>query len=363
MQFDTNVFRKFIFDYAFRLCGDGDKVDAQEGFRDFKRGWNDLMATESGEAMAHLVKCAELAIESQARLYVIMDGDEYLGCSILGSGFAIYNGSSWVVSNSAEDFKASLRCLDPHQSAVASLEAVLGRLALTSSYTGSTSLGDLEDPSSLVAVLEGLKLKDVDPKEIGNLDNALRRLNFRGDGFRKAHEPNDVKWFLDQFFNHDTPKLQKPCYIASCRMDLTDKATILLSSFGPDAPSFWNNKGVEIACIAQEVYRVENGKRKKSEEDVFANMPEAILVSPKPLTVAIGDWAGYVLTKKAVKFDLKERAARHRNKGIIAEEIKKEVWALLVKGLQTVKRVDVGKGKDREAAASFDDAFAAFLGA
>jgi hypothetical protein len=63
--------------------------------------------------------------------------------------------------------------------------------------------------------------------------------------------------------------------------------------------------------------------------DDFGNMPDKILITPKPLTIAVQDMVK-VIEKGKVKMDTDERAARYRNISVDHEETRKLLWKGLI---------------------------------
>jgi hypothetical protein len=137
-----------------------------------------------------------------------------------------------------------------------------------------------------------------------------------------------------------------------------------LSRFGPEAPSFWNDRGSEIPCKPVEKSVVTTGgKRKLGESDVFGNMPVRILVTPKPLLIAVKDMEK-VMEKGKVKMDVTERAGKHRNISMESEETKKRVWKGLVEicGDSGKKQKIAVEDGSSQAAVDIDDIMAKLLG-
>jgi hypothetical protein len=79
-------------------------------------------------------------------------------------------------------------------------------------------------------------------------------------------------------------------------------------------------------------------------------MPERLLITPKPLSVAIRDMRKVVETK-SVKMDFAERAGGFRNISIVSEPVRKRIWGALI-DLDDVespkKKQKTGQGVDDE---------------
>jgi hypothetical protein len=89
-------------------------------------------------------------------------------------------------------------------------------------------------------------------------------------------------------------------------------------------------RGREIICKPLDTtVSTTGGKRKIGNADTYGNMPVRILITPKPLSVAVKDMEK-VIEKGRVKMDVDERAGRYRNISVEHEETKKLMWKGLV---------------------------------
>lgn len=359
---DPNTFKDFVFAHCMRLLG-ADRKSVQDTYISLRRGFNSLSTTPAGKALSHILVCARLALQGQARLYVIVENKKYFGCVLLGSGFDVCTGGhKWVSAYSREQLRRDLSFLDPHLAAVEGLRSGLERMKIADKYTGSVTFTTVDNPSELDSLLRGLTLKDADDDVVGEISSAISRLNFRGNGYRSVSNPADLIWFLKTFFSSDIVELTIPCYIPSVKQDRSDRLFILLSAFGPDAPSLWNEKGKEFLCQSLDKEIVVDGKRKRTGDlDIFGNMPEALLVTPKPILVALKDWQKFILVKKAIKIDLTERAGKNRNKGIVDDDTRKAIWTLLVDGMKGIGGPTAKKARVESEEVNQDDAIAEFL--
>ncbi|RKF82659.1 hypothetical protein GcC1_012034 [Golovinomyces cichoracearum] len=110
--------------------------------------------------------------------------------------------------------------------------------------------------------------------------------------------PQMVTKMLATLTANTTIPLTTPTYLPSVRAPFSSDFFKLLSRFGPDAPSFWNDRGSEIVCKAvKRSVASTGGKRKVGEDDIYWNMPSKLLITPKPLLIAVKD------LEKSVKKD------------------------------------------------------------
>jgi hypothetical protein len=353
---------RFVHSYLFKLLG-STMQECQTNYADFRRGFNSLATTDVGMALTHIGFGIDLAIRTQSRCFVICDNGRYMGCALLGARFAIFDSTRWVAPVDAEILRADLSAIDPHVASVRSLVEKFGELSTTDAYDGP-GVGEetFADPSNLIDVFAGLRLDMLGDDE-RELNRLCRNLNYMGDGYL-ARNPQTIAEVLTTLFSDSPVELCRPTYIPSIRADLKSRTFRLLSRFGPEAPSFWNDRGQEFECKPREVPQTSGTKRKIGEMDIYANLPLRLLVTPKPLDVAVRDM-GKVIEKGCVRMDLKERAGKNRNMSIEAETMKKEIWKVLVDGLQDVgtkKRKVVSGGLEKEGVEEFDDALNALLG-
>jgi len=309
-------------------------------------------------ALTHIMMMVKIALDTQTRLFVVLEDGVYKGSVILGSGFKVFDGASWKepVTNLAED----LEFLDPTLRSIREIARMLSNLKLEGSYSGPDFTKDfIETPNKLVSVFSGFSFDSIGAETIAKLDSLFQGLNLRGAGF-EAMNPQNVLKFVESFFSDEPAIIQRPTYIPAIRAPIESKSFVLLSRFGPEAPSFWNEKGSEITVAAASSG---SGKRKRDDEELYGYMPKEFHIIPKPLHIAHRDFHK-VLQKGAVKMDLKERARGFRTIGLIKETAIKPIWKALVEGLENHSGDEVVVAKKRKVDAplpDYDDVLAKFL--
>jgi hypothetical protein len=281
---------------------------------------------------------------------MMFDAGKYHGFALLGARFAVYDNTRWVYPGSEAELRNAISELDPHESAVKSLVSKFGELASSGVYKGpevtETTFGD---PDNLISVFKGMTLASLDKEIEKDIDKNLRNLNYMGEGYL-ARNPQIVAEVLEGLVSGAYVKLTRPTYIPSIRIDIGGRVFAALSKFGPEAISFWNDRGVEIRCEAKEKVDVALRKRKVVGTDLYANMPEKIFISPKPLSVAVKDLER-VMQKGAIKADPSERAGRYRNTCVESEDMRKRIWKALisvVENPENTKRPRLQSGEEGE---------------
>jgi hypothetical protein len=352
---DVAVLKQKSFDLLFRNLG-SDRPACEIALRDLRRGYNSLAQTDEGIILGHLLVGVGLALETQTRLFAFFDKTSYLGFSLLGARFSLYNGTSWVLPVTPEVLRHDLLSLHPHTNAISELCDILNALNLESHYPQSVTQSDFHSLDATIGLLQKINISSLDDRDAREkeLNRLVRQLDYSKGGKYRVVSPGTVETFLKRFFGSDLVELEEPFFIPSYNAPFSDKAFRLLAAFGPDAPSFWNTRGVETSIRVKEVD--EKGVKKT---DVTGYCPNPFLVSMKPLLVSLTDFKT-VLQKKAVKVDQKERAKEYRNHSFSAETGGKVVWKVLVDNVPALKEVvEVKKTKAKEIAppADFDDTF------
>ncbi|RKF58535.1 hypothetical protein OnM2_067060 [Erysiphe neolycopersici] len=270
-----------------------------------------------------------LALETQSRCYVLIEKSQYQGFCLLGARYAIFANSKWFAADEEEVFRQSLTRIDPHECAVDDMTKMLERLKSTDQFERSSDRKLFSDPQLLVDELALLKLDEIEDDDIRELDRCVRNLNYIGNGYLTKNLQM-ITEMLTALNSQTEIRLAEPTYIPSIRSPFSSDIFKLLSRFGPEAPSFWNDRGSEIVWKAGEKTIVmSNGKRKIGEINIYMNMPSKIMITPKPLLIAVRDLEK-VVDKGKVKMDANERAGRYRHVSIEHDETKRKLWRELV---------------------------------
>jgi hypothetical protein len=361
LQPDQQSLMKFVHSHAFLLLG-STVQECQDNYALLRRGFNSLSTTDVGMALSHLGLGLEIALQTQGRCFAICDSNRYQGFALLGSRLAVFDSTKWVRSAEADILRDDLSVIDPHIASVRGLVSMFGELTAKEVYQGPpVTEATFSEPRNLIEVFDGIRLDSIGDQE-KEMNRLVRGLNYMGGGYL-ARNPQVLCEVLETLFSDAVVELDRPTYISSIRAPLGARSYRLLSHFGPEAPSLWNERGQEYECKAREVPQTTGTKRKIGEMDMFANLPSRLLVTPKPLEIAVKDMER-VIDKGCVRMDLKERAGRNRNMSIEAEKTRKDIWKVLVGGLHDTgnkkrKVADAAKGDEK---VGFDDALASLLG-
>jgi hypothetical protein len=347
IQPDHAVLNQFILKHLFQLLGKT-QGECQQLYIDIRRGVSSLATTDIGMVLSHIVLSVELALQTQARVFLIIHSNTYHGFVLLGTRFAIFDSTRWLCPLENDDLLDDLADMDPHESAVRTLVEKFGEMTAEDKYNGVVvSSETFGSPNNLVDVIKSIKLDKLVDDDERTLDNAFRALNYMGKGYLQQN-PQIVAEILETFFSDATIELDRPTYFPSIRTDVKSREFALLSRFGPDAPSLWNERGALFKCEAKEQSETSvGGKRKVGSLDTYGNMPVRLLVTPKPLATAVKDLVK-VVDQGGVKMDLKERAGKFKNMSVESEEMKKRIWKVLVDGLRDSNKKRKVSSKEKE---------------
>jgi len=335
----------------------------QSAYVELRHGVNSLATTTRGMELCHILLGIDLALETQSRCFVIIDKNKYLGFSLLGARFAIFSNTRWFAPASEEDMLLAISRMDPHESAVSDIVEKLEKLKASDHYEGLTVRSIFSEPSTLVEELSKLKMNELEEEDVRDLDRFVRNLNYMGTHYL-SQNPQMISDMLATLSSTKDISLARPTYLPSIKAPFNDRAFKLLSRFGPEAPSFWNDRGSEIVCKPVDKSVVSTGgKRKIGDSDIYGNMPVRLLITPKPLLIAVRDMNKVIETGK-VKMDVRERAGKYRNISLEHEETRKSVWKGLIDLCAgEVKRAKVDVDIDNEdGGVSIDDALLKLLG-
>ncbi|QMP84023.1 hypothetical protein [Cryphonectria parasitica ambivirus 1] len=363
VQPDAVFMSNVILQRFFQLLG-STVQKSQDTFLTIRRGCGSLSTTKEGMMLSHLLKGIDLALDTQSRCFMIFEAAEYKGFVLLGARFSIFDQTKWIAPSTEEQLSLALLSLDPHESAVSNLVSAFGRMTAEGTYTGpSVDRKTFTEPENLIEVFSGVRLTELDDVVEKEVNQSLRSLNYMGAGYI-VRNPQMIADALETLASDTVLKLSRPTYIPSIRVNLSSRAFIILSRFGPEAISFWNERGVEIRCEAKEKPVVSGGKRKLGEMDAFANMPDKLFITPKPLSIAIQDFEK-MLERQAIKVDSHERAGKYRNMVVESEEFRKRIWLSLVKiaGEAGPKKKRARREEDAgEGEVDLDDLLATLIG-
>jgi len=306
-SFDTII--RVMARYFIGCMGDNQE-EATNNWYHFRRGVDKWYKTDVGMEIAHIFFILQIALESQSRLFLIMNGKEYLGCALLGYKFVIVHLGSVYEPGSAKEVRKLALGLDKHTAALEKIITVIRTLTLDSGEMEVEGMFDYRNTRSLFTGLCSMKEK-FEGKNLETVRQNLEHLTFREDFW--PFTVHHIEKALRYLSNDDAIPADWPMYINDITVTDTSRANKVWSAFGPTAPSFLDIGGKEIKIAMKQTEKekvVVNGQ-----EIEVSTYPKPsvdfISVSGKKLHVALVDWANVVKNSR-IKMNTEERAAGYR---------------------------------------------------
>lgn len=344
---DAQFLKSIVSEHFIRLLGSS-PAEVKANFVSIRRGLNSLSTTTIGLEMAHMFAGIKLALTSQCRVYMVVD-TEYRGFVLLGSGFSVFDGTSVYTPVPYERLVKDLAYLDPHSAGLAKVEEMLSKLAEAGILDGmieeAINIQEYKSINKLIGLLSKIKIPEgVKDHEdtLKELNRGLRMLNFNEEPYWEINPQTVVKFLglLDGSSKSKASITALPMAFTEWDVDYRNELYRALSAFGSEAPSVWNSTGSEVAAVESitEEQSGESRKRSKKVEE-YGNMPKEILVSRKPVLLALKDW-NKVFEKSAVKMNFKERAKEYRTMVVKNESDRKLLWRCLMTAVKVHKNLE-----------------------
>jgi hypothetical protein len=311
-----NVVRRFFLGC---LAESSDK--AGDAWYNWVRGVDKWYQTEAGRIVTHILFNIQTALEAQARIFLFIRGDEYLGSSILGYGSGIMVDGRFVAPETVEEVRKLSGGLDDHGMALGQIIGMINELRLEK--------GQMEIDGSDITSSRRLHRFIVDSPRVGEeemaeLTELISKLSFE-EKLWSVVVGNLVR-ALETLVTSDPVDIDLPMYLDPSLVYNTSRAHEVLSIFGPIAPSFVEAVGTDFPIpkgpLAEDpasVIDAGSGKRPL----------EAIYVSLKKIGVAVGDWQN-LLKKRRIRQNAEKRDAGFRTLEFRGE-MRDQIWQVLKK--------------------------------
>jgi len=291
---DMNFVSSVIRTYFLESLGDT-RDEILACYSSLKGSLGSLASTPTGMVLQHIFSGVKLAIESQARLFLIIDNGKYLGYTIHG----------WYFTVSLDGYKhrpleygkllEEVRRIDEHSVAVAEIMARLSKLKLRSTRKPPTRklLLDrkekcLANPRELAALLSEIDLDDEDERlEIERVANRLaypqRFWEVTADRILEA---------IDLLLAQSFPAVDVPMYTRGGVLTSRDPVVSVLAAFGFESFSFKNPGGtprkVPREASSDTLFAPYKGKGGK-----MVNPNPTMIMAKKSLSLCVEDWKSF----------------------------------------------------------------------
>lgn len=315
----SNIILLVMRKYFFRLIQNNDKSE----WSAYVQGVQKWYRTDLGKAITHILYCLQAALESQARLFIILSKGHYQGSVIQGYKFNLmYNEKILSPMNHSEIISAA-RELDKHSAALETLrQSVKLWKRLDNGRTANILKTEFETCRQVYTQIL-LREKPTVEADIEVVKQLLLRLTFMEDYI--PVKADTVKQAILTILSGKPPAdLKTPMYLEpdSFLTEIT-LAHSVLSAFGPIAPSFYDSNAPAFKIPltgADDPLSAIDAETKKQVLD-------SLLISLKKTSVAASDME-IVIRKREVRMKLHERAAGYRTLRFTGKH-RDEIWDLL----------------------------------
>jgi len=287
------------------LLGDSQEKLAA-GWKDWVQGAGYWYKTEQGVVLLHILHLIRIALDAQARLFIIISHGKYLGGAILGAKFTIFKNGSEVKPGTASDVQREATNLDEHYRALTKICNILSQLDLNDDMATTEQV----DPSKIKGARqlfeEVHRREKAEGEDLEQITEALGQLHFAENYHTFALDK--ICELFRRLSTSEALYSPAPMHIPPTNLYDESLEFNLLSAFGPMAPSFVDQRGTEypipagpIAPDPLSMVDHQSGKRPL----------DFILISGKKLPTAVNDLVHVRKTRKIRQNPL-ERAAGYR---------------------------------------------------
>jgi len=336
---DTNFVSAVIRQYFLECLGDSREA-ILSGYKDLKLHMGILASTKPGRILQHICTGIKLAIEGQARLYLVEEGERYVGFTIHG----------WYFSVSIDGYKhtpiehgallTELAAIDGHNVALAKILLQLSKLKLTISHKVPSKKqvqefkAECTTPRGLAAIIRRFERTDAENDEIEKLATNLT--------FPQRFWAIDNKAIIkavELLLAESLPDTSEPMYMRGGVLTSESVELSIFALFGDQAFSFRMTGGQPKKVpkdIASDVlfkpYRGKNGKEVIPKPN--------FVIAKKSLSLCIEDWKAFMIDH--VVYTKQNRDAIFRSI-VLGGERSKDFWYGLIKLVGPI-RLDEVKG-------------------
>jgi len=297
---DTSFIRDVVGRLFFRNLG-SNTTSPKDTWKYFRMDISTFSQTDSGMITSHILAGCDMALNGQARLFLVFDVETYKGFCLLGAQFDVYIGNVCVHPLSATDLRTELSKVITREGSATQLASLLNKY---------TPMGDEPSANNILTSSRYLAhylemVNDVEDKDDEDME-AMRRLvgKLAFQRHFQTFSPRNITAAIQSILEPESSE-EVPFFISLKDWSNIDNSVYqALARFGPNSFSFISSKGTEIQ-IPESIAK---------DQHVVFSPPEVkgrILVYEKPLKLCIQDF-DKVLRKGAVMQDEGERAAGQR---------------------------------------------------
>lgn len=336
LSHDTKYIRNMITSVFFRNLGDS-QTSPKQAYLKLKEKMGTATTTPQGDILSHVLKGIELALECQSQLFLLLDGQNYFGFTILGEEFTVFAHGSWHEPLPSDKLRAELDTLLTHDQVLERLVTAISRC----NFRGEekmVSKASIEKPGDLLDVLAEIDTKASEDTQVELVTELLKSLTFAGT-YRRINAEN-IEWAIRAIVEDDVTALEKEKIYIPYKdwAGVEEMAFQVLACFGTQSFSFFEPRGDDVRIPRDSgdspYYEVdENGKVAKDKR---------LVVYEKNLRQCVKDWEWFIENGK-IRMALKERAAGSRGVMFTGDGLVR-VWKAMQMAVPLF-RGDKGKGK------------------
>jgi hypothetical protein len=305
-------------------CLGDTKERATEGFKAWNKGFDKWYKTESGKQLQHVFLGIKLALQSQSRLFLIQSNGSYGGFALLGYKFSLLIDGIEHTAESPEGLRKLAVSLDDHSAAlIAICELFKGKKGVVVGRRVPQSINPstVQGTRHLHWIINSYE--ELEGDELEELERNWPKIAFPERFWQMTH--HQIARAVD-LFNSDTEiENDLPMFLPPNLLYVTDRPTLVLSVFGPMAPSFLDSRGTEFSIP----YPGEADEASSLDSHSGRMSMEFILVSGKKLEAAIDDFRS-VVKRRRVRQNIGERAVGFRTMKF-GGEARELIWSALKK--------------------------------
>lgn len=311
LEADTNFVSSIVRTYFLECLGDT-REGILSGYREFKGAHGAIAQTQTGRILQHIFCGVKLAIEGQARLFLIIDNDRYLGYTLHGWYFALTIGGYRYAPFVHEELLAQVRVIDEHSVAIAQIMQRLTKLKLPDTKKvmpkaamKAKMIEVAKNPRALAELIRMFKLEDTE--EIEEIEKLATKLSFPQRYW--SLDAQSILKAIDYLLSGEFPPNSEPMYARGGTLTTTKPALSILALFGDQAFSFRTTGGQAITVPkdrdSDTLYKPYRGKNNK---EVQPN--PTLIVSKRSLNLCVEDWEAFLIDKRFLNKTSRDQAFR-----------------------------------------------------
>jgi len=318
----------------------GDSVEsAGQNYKAWASGFEKWYKTEPGKIIQHIFLGVKLALQSQGRVVVLQSQGIYLGFALLGCRMSIAIRGEVIHGESSEVVRLLAVALDNHSMALDKICKRLSELTVTATAKKEEiKPTDVKNTRHLVKLVQDRT--ELDGDEWDAFEKEWEMITFTERFWPLTH--GCIAKAVSTIFSSDEVDEGWPLYVPAKLIYNTGRPTSVLGVFGPMAPSFLDQRGIDIPIP-------EPGAEDKADivdQATGKRMMEVVLVSGKKLENAVDDFDN-VVKKRRIRQNPGERAAGFRTIKFQGKA-RDEIWAALKKMPSKNKGNEKKRGRDED---------------